>query len=98
MALAMGIQVALARLGTGLALAGAPPLAERFSLSTPILIGLFSVGVGLIIYLLYCSIDRKADAQLKDTSTSDDEKFHFKDLKATVSNPGFWLRVEFYSQ
>ena len=91
MALAMGIQVALARLGTGLALAGAPPLAERFSLSTPILIGLFSVGVGLIIYLLYCSIDRKADAQLKDTSTSDDEKFHFKDLKATVSNPGFWL-------
>ena len=91
MALAMGIQVALARLGTGLALAGAPPLAERFSLSTPILIGLFSVGVGLIIYLLYCSIDRRADAQLKDTTTSDDEKFHFKDLKATVSNPGFWL-------
>ena len=37
MALAMGIQVALARLGTALALAGAPPLAEKFSLSTPIL-------------------------------------------------------------
>ncbi len=91
MALAMGVQVALARLGTALALAGAPPLAERFSLSTPILIGLFSVGVGLIIYLLYCSIDRKADAQLTDATTGDDEKFHFSDMKDTVKNPGFWL-------
>ena len=91
MALAMGVQVALARLGTALALAGAPPLAERFSLSTPILIGLFSVGVGLIIYLLYCSIDRKADAQLTVASTGDDEKFHFSDMKETVRNPGFWL-------
>lgn len=91
MALAMGIQVALARLGTALALAGAPPLAERFSLSTPILIGLFAVGVGLIIYLLYCSIDRKADSELKDAKTSEDEKFHFSDMKATIKNPGFWL-------
>ena len=90
MALAMGIQVALARLGTALALAGAPPLAEKFSLSTPILIGLFSVGVGLIIYLLYCSIDRKADNEIKEESNEDD-KFHFSDMKATIKNPGFWL-------
>lgn len=90
MALAMGIQVALARLGTALALAGAPPLAEKFSLSTPILIGLFSVGVGLIIYLLYCSIDRKADNEIKEEN-SDDDKFHFSDMKATIKNPGFWL-------
>lgn len=89
MALAMGIQVALARLGTALALAGAPPLAEKFSLSTPILIGLFSVGVGLIIYLLYCSIDRKADNEIKEESN--DDKFHFSDMKATIKNPGFWL-------
>ena len=90
MALAMGFQVALARLGTGLALAGAPMLAKKFTLSTPILIGLFSIGVGLIIYLLYCSLDRKAifGPQVK---TSDDEKFHFKDMGATMKNPGFWL-------
>ena len=88
MALAMGIQVALARLGTALALAGAPPLAEKFSLSTPILIGLFSVGLGLIIYLLYCSIDRKADTALEHTVSEDDEKFHFSDMGATIKNPG----------
>ena len=91
MALAMGIQVALARLGTGLALAGAPMLAQNFTLSTPILIGLFSVGVGLIIYLIYCSIDRKNDSLSHEAETDEDEKFHFKDMGATMKNPGFWL-------
>ncbi|MBR5029803.1 MAG: MFS transporter [Muribaculaceae bacterium] len=91
MALAMGIQVALARLGTGLALSGAPKLATDFSLSTPILVGLFAVGVGLIIYLLYCSIDRKGSTNMNMTKTDDDEKFHFSDLGATMKNPGFWL-------
>jgi len=92
MALAMGIQVALARLGTALALAGAPPLAKQFSLSTPILIGLFSVGVGLIIYLLYCSIDKKAEGTLNDDdASSEDEKFHFSDMLITIKNSGFWL-------
>ena len=91
MALAMGIQVALARLGTGLALSGAPKLASDFSLSTPILVGLFAVGVGLIIYLIYCSMDRKADTKTNETINSDEEKFHFKDMGATMKNPGFWL-------
>lgn len=88
MALAMGIQVALARLGTALALAGAPPLAEKFSLSTPILIGLFAVGAGLIIYLIYCSMDSKSDEALEN---SEDEKFHFSDMIVTIKSPGFWL-------
>ncbi len=91
MALAMGIQVALARLGTGLALAGAPVLAKKFTLSTPILVGLFAVGVGLIIYLIYCSIDRKGTDTQPKAAATDDEKFHFRDMGATMKNPGFWL-------
>ena len=91
MALAMGIQVALARLGTGLALSGAPKLATDFTLSTPILVGLFAVGVGLIIYLIYCSMDRKADYAQRDSISDDDDKFHFRDLVETMKNPGFWL-------
>lgn len=91
MALAMGIQVALARLGTGLALAGAPVLAKKFTLSTPILVGLFAVGVGLIIYLIYCSIDRKGTDTQPEAAVTDDEKFHFRDMGATMKNPGFWL-------
>jgi len=89
MALAMGIQVALARLGTGLALSGAPKLATDFTLSTPILVGLFAVGVGLIVYLIYCSMDRKVDSS--ESTSDEDEKFHFRDMGATMKNPGFWL-------
>lgn len=92
MALAMGIQVALARLGTALALAGSPALAQHFDLPTPILVGVLSVGIGLIAYLVYCSMDRRIEREgIADTSESEDEQFHLRDLKATLANGGFWL-------
>ncbi|MBR6247679.1 MAG: MFS transporter [Muribaculaceae bacterium] len=92
MALAMGIQVALARLGTALALAGSPLLAERFSLSMPILIGVLAVGLGLIVYLVYCSLDARLDRETHTEQADDEsEKFHFKDMAITFKNPGFWL-------
>ena len=93
MALAMGIQVALARLGTALALAGSPAIARHFSISTPILVGLLAVGIGLIAYLFYCVMDTKLDNENgnKAESESEDEKFHFADMKVTIKNPGFWL-------
>ncbi|MBO4871223.1 MAG: MFS transporter [Muribaculaceae bacterium] len=92
MALAMGIQVALARLGTALALAGSPAIARHFSLSTPILLGLLSVGVGLIAYLFYCVMDTRFDKENVATSDdAEDEKFHFSDMLVTVKNSGFWL-------
>ncbi|MBR6283813.1 MAG: MFS transporter [Muribaculaceae bacterium] len=93
MALAMGIQVALARLGTALALAGSPALARHMSIATPILVGLLAVGVGLVAYLFYCTMDARLDRHSagNDNTSSDDEKFHFADLKLTMRNPGFWL-------
>ena len=92
MALAMGIQVSLARLGTALALAGSPALARHWSISTPILVGLLAVGIGLVAYLFYCAMDARLDRQgATVTAASDDEKFHFSDMKLTMRNPGFWL-------
>lgn len=93
MALAMGIQVALARLGTALALAGSPAVASHWHISTPILAGLLAVGVGTVAYLFYCSMDIRIDRQGGGTSPTetDDEKFHFNDMKLTMRNPGFWL-------
>lgn len=93
MALAMGLQVALARLGTALALGYSPRIAEAFTLSTPILIGVFSVGLGTIGYLVYCSMDAKLDKQNDATAinSDDSDKFKASDLKSTLSNSGFWL-------
>lgn len=96
MALAMGIQVALARFGTGAALLCSHPLAQRYSISTPVLCGLIFVSLGLLVYIVYCFMDVKFDRQVQSSpartaTTSEDEKFHFGDLVVTLKNPGFWL-------
>ncbi len=95
MALAMGLQVAMARLGTALALGFSPIIALNWGLPRPILIGVFCVGVGLIAYLYYCTMDRRLDkdkgVEAQNLASQDDEKFHFSDMKLTVKNPGFWL-------
>ncbi|MCF0182617.1 MAG: MFS transporter [Muribaculaceae bacterium] len=91
MALAMGLQVALARLGTALALGFSPKIAQSFSLSTPLLIGMFSVGTGTIFYLFYCTMDSKLDKQKVTVLNCEEEKFRFADLKETLKNGGFWL-------
>ena len=94
MALAMGLQVAMARLGTALALGFSPIIALKWGLARPILIGVFCVGVGLIAYLYYCTMDRRRDKEqgAEDASGADseDEKFHFADMLLTIKNPGFW--------
>jgi len=93
MALAMGLQVAMARLGTALALGFSPIIALRYGLPRPILIGVFAVGIGLVAYLYYCTMDSRLDQQATSTqdSGSEDEKFHFADMLETIKNPGFWL-------
>ncbi len=93
MALAMGLQVSMARLGTALALNFSLPIALNWGLPRPLLIGLFCVGVGLIAYIYYCTMDRRLDKEQGklDLAQGDDEKFHFSDMKITIKNPGFWL-------
>ena len=93
MALAMGLQVAMARLGTALALGFSPIIALKWGLPRPILIGVFCVGVGLIAYLYYCTMDRRLDKEQgkQETAQGDDEQFHFADMMLTIKNPGFWL-------
>ena len=102
MALAMGLQVSMARLGTALALNFSLPIALNWGLPRPLLIGLFSVGVGLIAYIYYCTMDRRLDVETQNLgarqdvetqnlASQEDEKFHFSDMKITIKNPGFWL-------
>lgn len=67
MALAMGLQVAVARIGTALALSAALPLARYFgSLSTPILLGLAGLSIGLVSYLVFCVMDKKLEKSMDD--------------------------------
>lgn len=93
MALAMGIQVAVARLGTALALAIGPVLAKNFEVSTPLLLALVLLVVGLLSYIVFCVMDSRLDQQ-EDTSSvvgADDETFKMGDLTLILRSKGFWL-------
>lgn len=90
MALAMGSQVAVARLGTALAMIVSPLIVKNFSMSAPLLFALILLGVGFLAYVVFCIMDTKLDKQITAEQTEDDT-FHLSDLKAIVSNRGFWL-------
>lgn len=93
MATAMGVQVALARVGSQAAYAVAIPVARSLGLAAPVLIGLVCLIGGMIAFFSFSVLDRKLDAQMEDVrdEASDGEKFSFRDVASILSNPGFWL-------
>lgn len=96
LALAMGIQVALARLGTAAALSVSPMIAISFkNLSTPILFGAVMLLIGFLSFFVYIVMDKKLDASTAELNNGNDaaeeDKFKFSDLGVIFKNPGFWL-------
>ena len=61
LALAMGIQLAMARLGTAAALSISAPIARHYTLSTPLLLALAFLIIGLLAFLVFCVMDRRLD-------------------------------------
>ena len=61
LALAMGIQLAMARLGTAAALSISAPIARHFTLSAPLLLALSFLIIGLLAFLVFCVMDRRLD-------------------------------------
>lgn len=102
LALAMGMQLSLARLGSAAALAFSPMIASRYgNVSTPVLFGFVLLILGLLSFIIYSVYDKKLDVQIKAEETEPEESFNMKDLKAVLNNKGFWLIailcVVFYS-
>ena len=92
MATAMGVQVALARIGSQAAYSVAIPLARNFSIDTPLLIGFVLLIGGLIAFFAFSVMDKKLDKQVEASAEEGGEdKFSFKDVKHILTNPGFWL-------
>jgi len=102
-ALAMGLQVSTARLGTALALGLGAPIAAYFgAVAAPVLVGVLLLGVGLVAYFFYCAMDKKLDESEKAIATSSaEEEFHISDIGKILQIRGFWyitiLCALFYS-
>jgi MFS family permease len=107
MALAMGLEMATARLGTTLALATSVPIATALhGVSKPILVCLIMLCIGMIAFFFYTTMDLKLDKSVSDEAArsgvkDDEESFRIKDILVIVKNKGWWyiaiLCVLFYS-
>lgn len=106
LALAMGLEMATARLGTALALSTSVPIARALGIidvSRPILVCLIMLCIGLISYIVYCFMDKKLEESenLLEAPASDEEAFKVMDIFKIITNKGWWyiaiLCVLFYS-
>ena len=93
LALAMGIQLAMARLGTAAALSISAPVARHFTLPAPLLLSLAFLIVGLLAFLVFCVMDRRLNGANKSNEPheSSDDEFRWSDIGITLRSPGFWL-------
>jgi predicted MFS family arabinose efflux permease len=103
MALAMGLEMAIARLGVFAVFRLTPIFAENGGPSNSVFMGLTFLCIGFITFFIYTFMDRKLEKQLgamKDNEEPE-ESFRVSDLKKILTNPGFLaisgLCVLFYS-
>ncbi len=103
MALAMGMQMSIARLGTALALGIALPLAKNYSYSSPVLLAFVFMLIALSSFIIYTFMDRKLDASIAESvkGKAQEDDFKIRDILFIIKNKGFWyiaiLCVLFYS-
>lgn len=90
-ALAMGMQVAIARLGSFAPLAFGAKIANTYDVPTTVLIVVAFLVLGLIGFFYYNVMDRKLDAQIHEEEGGASEQFKFSDLLVIIGNWGFWL-------
>lgn len=91
LALAMGLQVALARIGTAGALALALPFAKAMGgVSASVGLGAAMLCAGMIAFIVYCIMDKKEDASAAAVQSEPEEGFKSSDLGTLFCNRGFW--------
>lgn len=93
MALAMGSEMALARLGVATCMIFSPVFAKlggEINVSRSVAFGVVLLMISLIMFVVYFFMDKKLDAQTGEAEEKDDP-FKISDLGAILSSGGFWL-------
>ena len=93
MALAMGSEMALARLGVATCMIFSPMFAEMggtVNVSRSVAFGVVLLMIALIMFIVYFFMDKKLDAQTGEAEEKDDP-FKISDLGKILSSLGFWL-------
>lgn len=93
MALAMGTEMALARVGVAVVVLGSPFLAtlgDSISVSRPLAVAMLLLLIGLISFIVYAFMDKKLETEIGNTEEKDDP-FKISDLKYILSSKVFWI-------
>ena len=93
MALAMGSEMALARLGVATCMIFSPVFAKLggdIDVSRSVAFGVVLLMIALIMFIVYFFLDKKLDAQTGEAEEKDDP-FKKSDLKNILVSGGFWL-------
>ncbi len=91
LALAMGVQVALARVGTAVALAVSLPLSRAWGgVSASVGLGAVCLCIGVVSFIVYNIMDKKEDATATASEDGQEDGFKFSDLSILFTNRGFW--------
>jgi nitrate/nitrite transporter NarK len=107
LAFAMGLNVAAGRIGTALAGVSSYPIAKHFGTpSAPLMVCIILLVIGLLVFLIFSMMDRRADLQTAETlategKTPKEDEFKISDIFSIVKIRGFWyitlLCLLFYS-
>ncbi|MCL2131509.1 MAG: MFS transporter [Lentimicrobiaceae bacterium] len=93
LALAMGSEMAVARLGVATCMIFSPFFAKfggHVDVSRSVAFGVIMLMIALIMFIVYFFMDRKLDAQTGEVEEVE-EAFKLSDLKGILSSWGFWL-------
>lgn len=93
MALAMGSEMALARLGVATCMIFSPMFAKLggvVDVSRSVAFGVVLLMIALIMFIVYFFMDKKLDEQTGEDEEKDDP-FQIRDLGKILSSSGFWL-------
>lgn len=93
MALAMGSEMALARLGVATCMIFSPVFAKLggvIDVSRSVAFGVVLLMIALIMFIVYFFMDKKLDAQTGEAEEKDDP-FKVSDIGKILSDSGFWI-------
>ena len=93
MALAMGSEMALARLGVATCIIFSPFFAKlggQVNVSRSVAFGVVLICIALIMFIVYFFMDKKLDSQTGEAEEKD-EPFKISDLGKILTSMGFWL-------
>jgi MFS family permease len=103
LALALGLNLAIGRLGMAAALILSPRMVSETNISWPIWFSTMLLGIGFLAFMVYIMYDIKLDNQVqsRESLLDETEEFKFSDLGNLITNRSFiyitMLCVLFYS-